>query len=225
MAPCMARVRGSVHVGVRDPREDGTMSLSVLSARLQQTALAVQYLDTSARIELFSLLSIACCIIGGENSSYMLATNLTVAMLGLMCSRGGSEAQLAGLCVFAIVTTITDVRRGPLQPVAHCVFPPHLSHTHVADCSHVHGAEWLERALECYQRFAPRDSSLRCAGRTTLAPSLTTPEPVWTQIVMKLAAATSASRMSATFSQLTGEEPMGLPEEDNFPVRTCCACT
>ena len=37
-------------------------------------------------------------------------------------------------------------------------------------------------------------------------------------IVMKLSAATSASRMSATFSQLTGEEPLDLPSEDNFPV-------
>lgn len=51
---------------------------SVLGARLQQTAVAVKYLDASLKVELFSILSMACCILGAENTSYMLTTNRTL---------------------------------------------------------------------------------------------------------------------------------------------------
>ncbi|KAL1525293.1 hypothetical protein AB1Y20_020155 [Prymnesium parvum] len=88
----------------------------VLSARLQQTLLAVQYMDPSARLELFSLLSLGCCLIGAENTPYMLSTNLAVALLGLIGCRGGSEAQLVALCLFCLLTTICDVVSMCTQP-------------------------------------------------------------------------------------------------------------
>ena len=94
--------------------DEATMSsLDVLSARLQQTFLAIQYMDTTSRVELFSLVSFACCIVGAESDSYMLSSNLAVALLGLICCRGASEAQLVGLCVFSLFTTLTDVRVRP----------------------------------------------------------------------------------------------------------------
>ncbi|KAL3925620.1 MAG: hypothetical protein SGPRY_003604 [Prymnesium sp.] len=91
---------------------------SVLGARLQQTAVAVKYLDASLKVELFSILSMACCILGAENTSYMLTTNRTLnpssiyrpsALLGIICASGGSETQLVAFCLFCFFTTITDI--------------------------------------------------------------------------------------------------------------------
>uniref|UniRef100_A0A6V3YF55 Uncharacterized protein n=1 Tax=Prymnesium polylepis TaxID=72548 RepID=A0A6V3YF55_9EUKA len=137
--------------------------LTVMSSKLQQGIVAITYMDPSARVEFFSLVSMACCLIGAENGPYMLSTNLAVALLGLICCRSGSELQVVALCVFSLFTTITDV---------------------VHMCTNPSGWGGLWSAIN---------------------------------IVMKLGAATSASRSSATFRSLTGEDDtLYPPAEDEY---------
>ena len=157
----------------------------ILQARCQQTALAFQYMDSAARVELLSLLSFACCLIGGVSATG--AGNLAVALQGLICSRTGSEAQVVGLCAFSLFTTITDVSRGAaqicwLQPRA---LPPRFSPAAVpqvvALCTDVDGWGGLWLAIN---------------------------------IVFKLGAAVNASRGSHFYGAVTGDFPAAESSHD-----------
>ena len=83
-------------------------ALALLSSRAQQWAVAFTFMDPAAKVELLCLLSFTVCILGSL-SAFPVALNVGVALLGLLSSRSGSEAQMLAFCLFVVMTTITDV--------------------------------------------------------------------------------------------------------------------
>lgn len=77
-------------------------------ARAQTWLLAFQLIESTAQIEIFCLASFCCCILGSL-AVFPLSPNLAVALLGLICCRSGSDAQLFGYVLFAGMTSVTDV--------------------------------------------------------------------------------------------------------------------
>ena len=82
--------------------------LAIIGARAQQWAVAFTFMDPAAKVECLCLLSFAVCILGSL-AEFPLEVNLAIAVLGLSSSRSGSEAQLLGVCFFAVLSTITDI--------------------------------------------------------------------------------------------------------------------
>tara|TARA_B110001452_G_scaffold259893_1_gene256784 strand:+ start:1009 stop:1674 length:666 start_codon:yes stop_codon:yes gene_type:complete len=82
--------------------------LALLSSRAQQWAVAFTFMDPAAKVELLCLLSFTVCILGSL-AEFPVALNLGVALLGLLSSRSGSEAQMLAFCLFVVMTTVTDV--------------------------------------------------------------------------------------------------------------------
>lgn len=87
----------------------------MLGARAQQWAVAFSFMDPAAKVELLCLLSFTVCILGSL-SEFPVAVNLGVALLGLVSSRNGGEAQLLAMCFFAALTTVTDIIFMTTQP-------------------------------------------------------------------------------------------------------------
>lgn len=137
--------------------------LALLSARLQQSALAFHHMDTSSKIELFSLISFGCCLVGAF-SQYTVTVNLALALLGLLACRGSSDVQLMAFCLFAVFTTVTDVSSAPTPDVSSEVSPDVSSAWKMESRATllgfpsdsggvpVHGRERVERPLDLAQR-------------------------------------------------------------------------
>lgn len=89
--------------------------LALFSSRAQQWAVAFTFMDPAAKVELLCLLSFTACILGSL-SEFPVALNLGVALLGLLSSRSGSEAQMLAFCLFVVMTTVTDVIFMTSQP-------------------------------------------------------------------------------------------------------------
>lgn len=61
------------------------------------------------KCELCCMISLLCCFVGAL-ATFPLATNLALALLGLMCCRhDGSEVQRIGYCFFTALSFVTDI--------------------------------------------------------------------------------------------------------------------
>ena len=82
--------------------------LIMATGRLQNGLRSFMYLDLPSRIETFGLLSFSCSLLGNLGK-FPIAANLAVALLAIVACRSRSEAQLLGLCGFALFTSVTDI--------------------------------------------------------------------------------------------------------------------
>jgi hypothetical protein len=76
--------------------------------RLAGRAGAFSYLDLPQKVESLALASFCCCLLG-DLGAFPLASNLGIALLGLVAIRARSEAQLISLCGFIMFTAVGDL--------------------------------------------------------------------------------------------------------------------
>lgn len=93
----------------RDIWDRGANLHAALVTHLSAGNEAWSQLDQMQKCELCCLLSFCCCFIGSL-AAFPLATNLSIALLGLLaCRKDGTEPQRVAFIFFCGVSTVTDI--------------------------------------------------------------------------------------------------------------------